>query len=278
MRKFEFHSQSGNSLIEALIVVAIGGIVVALAVMRVTNAQANLDRQNIAREFKVSLERARFDAVKRRAIDAPELTRITLVSATVYKILIDANQNGILHDDEERTVNFGNRSKVRILGPDFEYPITITFDRFGNTKIVKPGDVPVAPVFTFCEGECTLGTANLRNSNVISLSPTGTVAMLNGGETLPTFNAPTVTDVGTGASVNEWVVVRDDNAAGPLRTPTPNPPANPNPTPTPNPTETPSETPTPTPTPVYCASGQKPSQSQCVCQLPMTVRTNGKCQ
>ena len=284
---------------EILIVLAVGGILVAMAVTRMINAQSNLERQNLAREFKVNLERARFDAVKRRATTLADMTRITISTATAYKVLLDLNQNGVLETSEERTVSFADRSNVQILGTNLVFPVTITFDRFGNTTTVNGNGETISPVFTFCEGECTLETATVANSNIISLSSTGTVAMLKGGETLPTFDDPTVTNVGTGTAVNDWVVVRDDNATLPIptgsptpystpsSTPTPTPTSTPTATPTATPTGSPTATPTPTPTPTpsptptpanYCTSGQKPSQTGCVCQLPMTVRQNGKCQ
>ena len=296
MKKVEFNAQSGKSLIEMLIVVAVGTILMAMAVTRMINAQSNLERQNLARELKVNLERARFDAVKRRATTLTDMTRITITSATAYKVLLDLNQNGVLETSEERTVSFGDRSSVKILGTNLVFPVTIRFDRFGNTTTVNNNGDTIAPVFTFCEGVCTLETANITNSNIISLSSTGTVAMLNGGETLPTYSNPTVTTVGTGTSVNNWVVVRDDDATLPIPwgsptpfpvptatvTPTPTPSATPTPTATPTATPTttptPTATPTPTPTVTYCTSGQKPSVTGCVCRLPMTVRQNGKCQ
>ena len=102
MIKVGFNSQSGKSLIEILVVLAVGGILVAMAVVRMTNAQSNLQRQNLAREFKVNLERARFDAVKRRAFNPAELTRITITSATAYSVLTDLDQDGILETSELR--------------------------------------------------------------------------------------------------------------------------------------------------------------------------------
>ncbi|HEY8562634.1 MAG TPA: prepilin-type N-terminal cleavage/methylation domain-containing protein [Pyrinomonadaceae bacterium] len=310
MKRSEFSAQSGKSLLEVLVVLAVGGILVAMAVTRMTSAQLNVERQNIAREFKVNLERARFDAVKRRAEALGELTRVTIETATTYKVWLDVDQNGKLETTEERTISFGDRSNVKILGEDLVFPVTIRFDRFGNTTTVDGSGNTIAPVFTFCEGECTLDSANVSNSNIISLSSTGTVAMLNGGEELPSFDEPTVTDVATNTAINEWVVIRDDDAALPIpsgsptpyvtpttptpstpiptptatATPTPTATATPTPNVTPTPTPTtpsPTATPTPTPTPTpanYCTSGQKPSQSGCVCQLPMTVRQNGKCQ
>src|SRR5688500_5951938 len=112
MKKNEFNAQSGKSLMEILVVLAVGGILVAMAVTRMTNAQSNLERQNLAREFKVNLERSRFDAVKRRATTLADMTRITITSDTSYKVLIDLNQNGSLEALEERSISFADRSKV----------------------------------------------------------------------------------------------------------------------------------------------------------------------
>ena len=229
-----------------------------MAVTQMTNAQANLQRQNLAREFKVNLERARFDAVKRRAINFADLTRITITSATAYNVLIDLDQDGILENSEIRNFDFGSRSKVRIIGINIIFPVTVRFDRFGGTTTVNGNGDTISPIFTFCEGECALATATVTNSNVIALSATGTVTMLNGGEALPTFSAPSQTPVPAGSGINPWVSVRSDNA-------------------TPQPTPTAAAA-TPTPTLIYCLSGQNPLAVSCLCQLPMTIRTNGKCQ
>lgn len=295
MKKFEFNSQSGMSLIEMLVVLTVGAVLVSMAVVRLTNARTNMDRQNVAREFKVNLERARFDAVKRRASVLADMTRITITGTNAYKVWIDLDQDGILQASEERTINFTGRNNVKILGTNLVYPTTIRFDRFGNTTTINGNGEPISAVFTFCEGECTLETATVTNSNIIVLSMTGTVSMLGGGEALPTFTNPSVSTVGTGNEVNDWVVVRDDGVvilptptptvvptSTPSATPTPSvtPTASPTGSATPTPTSTPTPTATPTPTPNvnYCSSGQRPDQTGCTCKLPMTVRANKKCQ
>lgn len=261
MKKLEFNAQSGKSLVEMLIVLAVGAILVSMAVVRMTSARTNMDRQNVAREFKVNLERARYDAVKRRASVATNMTRITITGTNAYKVWVDSDQDGTLEASEERTVSFAGRNNVKILGTDLVYPVTIRFDRFGNTTTTNASGAQISPVFTFCEGDCTLATATVANSNIIALSQTGTVSMLNGGEALPTFNNPSVSTVGMTDNVNDWLVVRED---GVITLPTP--------------TASPTGSATPTPSVVYCSSGQRPSQTSCTCKLPMTVRSSGKCQ
>ena len=149
MNKNKFNAQSGKSLMEILIVLAVGGVLVGMAVTRMTSAQSNMQRQNLTREFKVNLERARFDAVKRRAIAVDEMTRITITSATAYNVLTDLNQSGTLETSEIRYVSFSSQSGVKILGTALVFPVTIRFDRFGNTTTVNANGLPITPVFTF---------------------------------------------------------------------------------------------------------------------------------
>ncbi len=58
MKNAKINSQSGVSIIEILIVVAISIILVGFAVAQLTQSKTNLQRQNVARQLKVSLERA----------------------------------------------------------------------------------------------------------------------------------------------------------------------------------------------------------------------------
>lgn len=300
MKKVGNKSQSGKSIIELLVVLVTAGVLITMAVSQAGNAKNNLQRQNLAREFKVHLERARFDAVKRRAEATDEMSKITITSATSYKVKTDLSQDGVLTAAEEQTVSFGNRSSVKIVGTNLVFPVTIRFDYLGHIYALNGNNTAITPTFTFCEGAaCTASTANVTNSNIIAVSKTGTVAMLNGGETVPTYGNPTVTNVGTSSEINPWVLVVNDNStiitntptptptviptttptASPTASPTVSPSSTPTPTPTVNPTPTPTATATPTPPPnvVYCTSGQKPSLTGCTCKLPMTVRTNGKC-
>src|SRR5690242_18343723 len=82
MRDRNKSGQSGASLIEILVVMAIAAVLVTAAVTKFGNSNRILDRQNIARGFKVALERARFDSVKRHATSTTDQSRIAVVSAT----------------------------------------------------------------------------------------------------------------------------------------------------------------------------------------------------
>lgn len=263
--------QSGKSLIEILVVLVVASILVSFAIAQFGSSKEFFGRQNLAREFKVNLERARFDSIKRRAEGGlNNLSRVTIESATSFSITTDLNQNGVLEDRESRQINFSNQSGVRFVGLT-SYPVTISFDRHGHISALN-GETPaqpVTPVFTICGRDCSLETADATNSNIISISPSGTVAMLAGGDTQPTFENPDVSDVDANTGVNPWVST--GNTVYPEIDPGPFPIPSPSTSPTTEPTE---ENPGPstTPTPRHCNSGEKPGTANCQCMLPMTVK------
>lgn len=288
-------NQSGKSIMELMIVLTVVIILVTIAVAQFGTAGTNLDRQNIAREFKVSLERARFDSVKRRATNCDDMSRVVITSASSFTLLTDMNQNSTIETaSESRVVDFDDRSDVRIVGQNTDFPVTIRFDHRGNVS-TGPCSAPLneAEKVVFCNTPCTMATAGPANSNIIFVSPTGTATMAYGGSSLPTFSDPVVTNVDVNSAVNPLLAVWDpDNvnaAPSPTidpATPTPDPatptpdPATPTPTPLPDPSVTPvpsTPTPTPTATPLACLYDQRPADTGCTCYLPMTVRPSGKC-
>lgn len=310
-KKTSFRSVSGFSIIELLIVLVVIGIVVTLAVIALGSSSSSLARQNISREFKVALERARYDSVKRRPATCDDMSRVEITSATSFQLLTDTNRNGSIDPAGETSLfDFFNRSNTQIVGDSLTFPITIRFDGRGNSSS-GPCAAPTAAYAstTFCELPCTTATANPENATVIYVSPTGTTTALLGGETIPDFDEPSVTTISPSLYINPLLSVWDAITGTPTPTPgpgTPTPTPDPNtptpdpstptptpdpstPTPTPDPsTPTPTPdpatpTPSPTPTPLpYCATSppyERPgSPATCTCQYPMIVAHNGKCQ
>jgi prepilin-type N-terminal cleavage/methylation domain-containing protein len=92
-RRTKFTSQSGTTLVELIVVLVIISVLVSFAVAQFGSSKKNLERQNIVRELKVSLERARFDSVKRRAVNVNEKAKITIHNATSFSFSTDLNQN-----------------------------------------------------------------------------------------------------------------------------------------------------------------------------------------
>ena len=274
------NSQTGASIMELLIVLAVAAILATVAISRFDRSGSNLERQNVAREFKADLERARFDSVKRRASTCSDMSRVTINDATSFSVTTDRNQNGTLETPAEtQNMSFAGRSDVTIVGNGVTLPVTIRFDERGHALLSDcvTSPPPNVPLVYFCNGTCTPATADSQNSNVVFISAAGTVALLTGGSTMPTFANPSVSSIDANLQVNPLLAVWDPSA--PSSTPTPTPASTATPTPTPTPSPTPSGTPTPTPTPApICFTGEKPSLTGCTCQSPMWLRTNGKCQ
>jgi prepilin-type N-terminal cleavage/methylation domain-containing protein len=293
MKKSGLYSQRGASVIEVLIVVTIIAILAAFAIARFGTAKENFDRRNIAREFKVSLERARFDSVKRRANVCTDMSGVT-VNTTNFTLMTDMNQNGTLEGGENRQISIAGRSDVTIVPNGVTLPFTIRFDERGRAYIndCSVGSTPSAdiPLLYFCNGTCTVATATDQNSSVIFVSPAGTVAMLDGGSGMPTFDPPTVSTQVADSGIDRQLLVTDPSLPAPspsasptgtgtpVSTPDPSPSPSVSPTVSPDPSGTPTPTPTATPTPAACPTvapwGVPPA---CTCISPQRVRGNGEC-
>jgi Tfp pilus assembly protein FimT len=208
MKEQKFNSESGASVLEVLIVVLVGAVLVGLAIAQFGTSREQMKRQNIARELKNNLERCRFDSVRRRASDADyaNMSRVVLRTTTSYDVMMDSNLDGIIESAEVRTVDF-SASDTKVLAAATSFPITIRFDRKGHITTDGNGTA-ISPLFTICSGVCTMATTiTPENGNVISISPTGTVAMLYGGDVIPPLDAPNVTNMSNSNNINLWLTI-----------------------------------------------------------------------
>ena len=260
--------ETGASILEVIVVLAIAAIIMTAAVTRLGASKNVVERQNIAREFKVYLERARFDSMKRRANVCHEMSRVTILDSTSFSVTTDFNQNGRLDlPGEVRSINLaGGRSDTTILGSGVTLPVTIRFDERGRallTDCSTPAP-PNIPLMYFCTGTCTTATVTDQNSNVLFISATGTIAMMPGSSSAPVFSNPTVTNVATNTQINPRVSVWTETTQ-------------PTPTPTPNPS--PTVTPSASPVSRDCIGSpfERPAQTGCYCKAPMWIRDNGLC-
>jgi len=190
MKPNEPDLQGGFSLIEVFIVLVIIAVITTFALLTFGRSKVDLHRQAVAREFKIYLERARFDSVKRRAED-PNRANLVLNSATSFTAQLDFNEDGVLQANETRTVDFTQRSSTQILVTDtLNYPVTISFDRRGHvTSVDNLGD-DVTPVFTICS-DCADASPD---RSVISVSTTGTVSVTTDEVDPSALPTPTVTN------------------------------------------------------------------------------------
>jgi prepilin-type N-terminal cleavage/methylation domain-containing protein len=206
MKLNETNPQRGFSLIEVFIVLVIIAIVTTFALLTFGSSKVDLHRQAVAREFKIYLERARFDSVKRRAED-PNRATIILNNATSFTAHLDLNEDGTLQANETRTVDFTQRSSTQILVTDtLNYPVTISFDRRGHVTTLDGLDNEINPVFTICSN-CADASPD---RSVISLSTTGTVAVTTDEGDPSTLPTPVVTNANV--TPNCYIYVSGTNA------------------------------------------------------------------
>lgn len=173
MRKNHLSEQGGFSTIELIIVLVVIGVLCGVAVLQLNGARNDLQRQKIVREFKTSLERARFDSVKRRAMTNADMSKVILNSATSFTERIDYNEDGTLSTAETRSVDFTQGSATQILVTDtLNYPVTISFNQRGHVTAIDGLGNSINPVFRICSN-CTAASPDV---SYISISPSGTVA------------------------------------------------------------------------------------------------------
>jgi prepilin-type N-terminal cleavage/methylation domain-containing protein len=218
MKEKSNESQSGFSLVEMLISLTMLVILSNLAVLQFRSSKTDFERQNITHEFKVYLERARFDSVKRRAVTDNEKSRIILNSSSSFTAALDFDGNGRIDSNNDgtpdasdtRQVDFTQRSQTQILVSDtLNYPVTVRFDQRGHITAKDSGGNDVDPVFTICSKNCTGTTQNNSDLSVLSVSTSGTVAILRGGQDPSALPTPVITT--TPAKVNCYVLVNTNS-------------------------------------------------------------------
>lgn len=255
--------QNGFSIIELMIVIVIIGIVGAFAIGQYAGAGDNFRTQNVARELKVSLERARFDSVKRRPTTVAEMAKVVINGSDGFTVDIDRNQNGQLDSLDTKVVNFGDLGKVKIVGDGLNFPVTVAFDRRGHMTMTDSANNLIDSSFIVCGG-CSFETKGSNVAYRIEVSPTGTVSMFADGQTQDSLTNPNVGNVNSNSGIDPRVATGQSSA--PAGTPAP----------TPVPTGSPTPTPTPSPTPSVCYPGEYVQNSGCICAFPMKIR-GGKC-
>jgi len=210
MRHTGIGTQRGFTVIEISIVLAVVGVVTAIALFTFTGAKVDLQRQAIAREFKVYLERSRFDSVKRRAALEADQANIVLNGPSSFTSRMDFDGDGVLRPNELRRVDFTQRARtqIQISNGGLAYPVTIRFNQRGQVTATDNLGFPVNPVmFTICSSTNCSPTSPDRT--VIALSPSGTVTVYRNGETPAPAPTPVITN--TTPVLNCYVLVTNAN-------------------------------------------------------------------
>lgn len=194
--------EEGVSLVETLVVVVIIAIVAAFALLQLGEPNRMMKRQNVARELKVALERGRFDSVKRRADTSTKQARVT-VTSSAFILTTDNDLSGSIESSDDVVTAFGAQNiSISPVG-SMTLPFTVWFNQRGEP--VSSSGISISPIFLVCNGVCV--SPNNSNSNIVVLTPTGTVNLLAGGSAVPIFPTPNITNVPPGTGISNMVSV-----------------------------------------------------------------------
>jgi prepilin-type N-terminal cleavage/methylation domain-containing protein len=187
--------QSGVSLPEMLVVILIIAVIAGFALIKRSPADVQLKRQNVAQQLKSTLERARFDSVKRRA-DSSAMASVTITptSFTLRTYTTSANTNTA--HDQTTLVPSGI---VIALRNGTLTSTQVTFNMRGETPTSPE------PQFYICNVDCSSPTD--ATANFLLVTPTGTVNLLRGSATVPTFGSPAVAPVPVASAINPDTVL-----------------------------------------------------------------------
>jgi Tfp pilus assembly protein FimT len=187
-----------------MVVIVVIGIVTSLALVRSGNASEQFKRENASVQLKTAFERARSDSVKRRAdaLGPPvvPLAYVRIDSATQFTLVTDANQDGDLLDAVDSvTTTFPARIN---LAPrtGLTLPLTVAFNKRGEPTVTDPS-------FVVCNGVCTFANDTSAIAAVVHVTASGTVNLLAGGSTIPSFATPNVTAIGTSTSIRSQTYI-----------------------------------------------------------------------
>ncbi len=194
--------QSGVTVIELLVVIVVISIIAAFAMIQRGSANAQLTRQNSAQQLKTAFERARFDSVKRRPnegnpnTEAHAKVTVTPTSFTLRRYNNDAN-------GAPGAVDVVTTLPPGVVIALYDGTTLTTRDVSFNMR----GETAASPAaqFRVCNDSCASPTNS--NANVVIVTPTGTVNLLSGSSTLPTFGAPAVTPISNSAGINPDAVL-----------------------------------------------------------------------
>ena len=197
--------QRGVTVVELLVVVIVIAVILGFAIIQRGGVDQQLKRQNVAQELKSAFERARFDSVKRRA-DSPDVQAKVVVTATTFTLTTDRDQSGVLDTADDELTAFSGLNVIIAGNAGITLPVTLTYNQRGEAAAVDNTASTIDPIFFVCNVSCSSPT--VANSNIVLVTPTGTVNLLAGGSDLPTYSAPGgLTNVPTNTSINNTAVV-----------------------------------------------------------------------
>src|SRR5215475_797804 len=123
-------SDSGFSLMQVIIVIAVIAAMTTFGALGITRARASIRLSRAAREYAAYIEKARVTSIRKHADTLAQMASVTInPNLSSYLITMDIDGDGIL---EQRTINLPD-------GVTFATAETIAFDWRGRTWNIVNG-------------------------------------------------------------------------------------------------------------------------------------------
>ncbi|HEX8173646.1 MAG TPA: hypothetical protein VF543_00840 [Pyrinomonadaceae bacterium] len=189
--------ERGFSAIQLLVVIAIVGIISAMATMSISSAQQNMRRENTIREFKGYLEKARLDSIRRHATSTTDRATVTITAVDTYQVAMDFNYDGTKSSTEVRTITIPSTNRVQFSMGSITLPLTTQFDWRGRATSTQSDGTSVTPVFTIAntinDGSSPT-VLNLTSMGDASVGTAGTVTTPSRSTVNPNLNVKSETN------------------------------------------------------------------------------------
>ena len=137
LNKTQFTNQSGFSLVEVAIVVAMLAVILGFALMSFVKASRQVDRAGATTEIATFLQKARLDSMRRNARDVNQMSQVKIFNRRYYAITLDGDSDGQL--DVPLVKALPENLGVEFEGP---FPKTYIFDWLGQTVDSQNHRVP----------------------------------------------------------------------------------------------------------------------------------------
>ncbi len=263
-------AQSGFSMMQLLITVAVVGIVSGLAVFGIASARQRIRLTNSSRLLASYIEKARVDSVRRHPIDPNLMAGIEVLNTTTYRVKMDFNGDSTV---ETRDINL---DEGVVFATD---PIALVFDWRGRLVDLPLTEIKVSIAMQWGDdpndqrvvdvtrsGDVTIDSDvyldDVPNVNVNVNGLTG----IDGGSTSNGNNNPTETTP-PGDDPPTTPPPTDPGDDPPPTDPGDDPPPDPGDDPPPDPEESPVPEPEESPTPEVNPS---PTPTPCTVQVTTT--------